>query len=290
VLPINPRGKWLGERNVVLSGRGTRYYVPDFEGCLSVKSVMSGTAVWKSENRRFTLNEECWLILNDRQQYTFKIDSFAPVTTFCLFFERGFIEDIYRAHITPVDRLLDSPQFDSTTNLTFFTRIEPLGTVMDALKRFRTELEGDPMSRTEWDQTFQQIGELLITGRSDVLKAISRVPALGSSTRQEVYRRLLRGRDFLLSSLSEAICLRDMASAACLSPSHFHRCFTQVFGETPHQYLTRNRLQKAARLLGQSNSSVTEVCLNTGFESLSSFSSLFRRHYGVPPSKISKIQ
>src|ERR1700683_2979180 len=97
VLPINPRGKWLGEKNVVLSGRGTRYYIPDFEGCLLVKSVLSGTAIWESGNRRFALHDDCWLILNDRQHYTLTIDSFAPVTTFCLFFERGFVEEIYRA-------------------------------------------------------------------------------------------------------------------------------------------------------------------------------------------------
>ena len=290
VLPVNPPGEQLGKENAVLSGCGTRYYVPDFEGSLSIKSVVIGTAVWEAENRRFTLNEDCWLILNDRQRYTITINSFTPVTTFCLFFERGFVEDIYRTHVTPCGRLLDAPQADTASNVAFFTRIEPAGPLMDALKLFRTVLARAAMSRMEWDQAFLQIGEILISGRSDASKAMARLPALRNSTRLEVYRRVLRGRDFMLSSLSEPIRLKDMAAMACLSPFHFHRSFTRAFGETPHRYLTRHRLQRAAKLLRQSESSVTEVCLGAGFESLASFSNLFRRHYGVPPSQFSKIQ
>lgn len=146
------------------------------------------------------------------------------------------------------------------------------------------------MSQMEWDQAFQQIGEFLIAERSNAPAEMARLPALSQSTRLELYRRVLRGRDFLLSSLSDSVHLKDMAAAACLSPFHFHRSFARAFGETPHRYLTRHRLQKAAKLLRRTDLNVTEVCLSAGFESLASFSNLFRRHYGVPPGKFSKIQ
>jgi AraC-like DNA-binding protein len=290
VLPVNPPGERLGRENAVLSGRGTRYFVPDFEGCLSVKSVVNGTAVWEAENRRFNLNEDCWLILNDRQHYSITIDSFTPVTTFCLFFERGFVEDIYRTSVTSCGRLLDSPHLGSAGKITFFTRIEPGGPLMDLVGRFRSELTGGAMSRIEWDQAFQQLGEFLIAERSSAPREMARLPAVPQSTRQELYRRVLRGRDFLLSSLSDPIQLKDMAAAACLSPFHFHRSFTRTFGETPHRYLTRHRLQRAAKLLRKAESSVTEACLSAGFDSAASFTNLFRRRYGVPPGKFSKIQ
>jgi AraC family transcriptional regulator len=290
VLPVNPPGERLGKENVVLSGRGTRYYVPNFEGCLSVKSVVQGSAVWEADNRRFSLNEDCWLILNDRQHYSITIDSFTAVTTFCLFFERGFVEDIYRTHVIPCSRMLDTPQSDAASKVAFFTRIEPGGPVIDLLRRFRAELAGAAMSRTGWDQAFLRIGEILISEHINASKVMARLPALSKSTRLELYRRLLRGRDFLLSSFSEPIRLKEVAAAACLSPFHFHRSFTRAFGETPHRCLTRHRLQRAAKLLRQTESSVTEICLSAGFESLASFSNLFKRHYGVPPSKFSKIQ
>ncbi len=70
---MNPPGSLLGSQNAILSGTGTSYYVPDFESCLSVKSVLSGSAVWEAAGRRFTIHENCYLILNDRQHYTMTI-------------------------------------------------------------------------------------------------------------------------------------------------------------------------------------------------------------------------
>lgn len=291
MLPVNPPVERLGRENAVLSGRGTRYYVPDFEGCLSIKSVVNGMAAWETENRRFLLNEDRWLILNDRQRYTITIDALRPVTTFCLFFERGFVEEIYRTQVTPSHALLDLPQPWRTPTVDFFTHIEPAdSSVMSFLKRFQRELSAGRMSRAEWDQNFLRVAAMLVLGRSDTANAMERLPAIRNSTRVEVYRRLLRGRDFILSSLHEPIRLKDIAAEACLSPFHFHRTFTGAFGETPHRYLARHRLQRAAHLLRRTDLSVLEICLATGFESVASFSDLFRRHYGVPPRKFSKIR
>ncbi len=291
MLPVNPPGEHLGRENAVLSGRGAHYYVPDFEGCLSIKSVMDGTAVWETEHRRFLLGEDRWLILNDRQRYTITIDALRPVTTFCLFFERGFVEDIYRAQVTPSDVLINSPQPAKTAPIEFITRIEPSdGSVMGLLKHFHKELSAGRMSRIEWEEHFIRVAGKLVVGREDTINAIGRLPAARHSTRVEVFRRLLRGRDFLLSSLHEPIQLKDMAGAACLSPFHFHRAFNRAFGETPHRYLTRHRLERAMQLLRRTDLSVTQICLATGFESPTSFTDLFRRRFGMPPSKFSKIQ
>jgi AraC-like DNA-binding protein len=112
---------------------------------------------------------------------------------------------------------------------------------------------------------------------------VAKLPAARAATRSELYRRLLRGRDFLLSSLDARVRLKEAAREACLSPYHFHRAFRQVFGETPHRFLLRQRLARAASLLRHRDMSVTDVCLETGFESLPSFSTLFRRHFGVAP-------
>ena len=256
-----------------------------------LKSVVNGTAVWETEHRRFLLSEDRWLILNDRQRYSITIDAPQPVMTFCLFFERGFVEEIYRAQVTPSDVLLDSPQPVRAATLEFITRIEPAdGFIMGLLKSFQRELNGGGMSRVSWDERFHRIAGMVVLGRGDTINAIARLPAVRHSTRIEVYRRLLRGRDFLLSSLHEPIQLSDMAAAACLSPFHFHRSFKRAFGETPHEYLTRHRLERAAQLLRRLELSVTEICLVTGFESPTSFADLFRRQYGVSPSKFSKIQ
>jgi hypothetical protein len=69
-----------------------------------------------------------------------------------------------------------------------------------------------------------------------------------------------------------------------MSPFHFIRRFQSVFGETPHQFRIRSRLDRAKYLLAVSDYSVTEVCLEVGFTSLGTFSDLFARRVGTAPS------
>jgi AraC-like DNA-binding protein len=66
--------------------------------------------------------------------------------------------------------------------------------------------------------------------------------------------------------------------------------FREVFGETPNQYLQRRRLANARELLGSTERTVTEICLEVGFESMTSFSSLFRRVYGCSPREFRSSQ
>jgi transcriptional regulator GlxA family with amidase domain len=112
------------------------------------------------------------------------------------------------------------------------------------------------------------------------------MPARRAATREELFRRVCRGQEFLHASAAEPIALADLAREACLSPYHLHRAFTRAFGKTPHEYRTALRLSRARGLLETSPLSVTEVCAAVGFESLASFSSLFRRTFGKPPSAI----
>jgi AraC-like DNA-binding protein len=282
---INPASEMIGRQNAILSGCGTRYHVHDFEGSLSLKSVVRGTADWETNGHRYLVNESNYLILNDRQHYSLTIDSTERVTTFCLFFERGFVEEINTVMVTPEERLLDSARDLEQTPLEFLSRLETQDSgVLDLLRRFRHELASRMMPQNMWECRFLKIGELMVRERRESFRALNRLPAARPSTRQEVYRRLLRGRDFMLASIRDPIDLKEIAVAACLSPYHFHRSFTRAFQETPHQYLTRQRLEVAARLLRRTKMSITDVGLEVGFESSASFSDLFRRHYRMTPS------
>ena len=100
----------------------------------------------------------------------------------------------------------------------------------------------------------------------------------------ETFRRLCRSRDFLAARLEQRVVLVDAASEACLSPFHYHRMFARAFGETPHDFLTRMRIERAKELLARDDRSVTEVCLAAGYESLGSFSMRFRSLVGRSPS------
>jgi AraC-like DNA-binding protein len=100
----------------------------------------------------------------------------------------------------------------------------------------------------------------------------------------DLYERLSRARSFIDESYQLPLDLNEISKQACLSRYHFLRLFRDTFETTPHQYLIQKRIEKAKELLRLRSLSVTDVCFEVGFESLGSFSSLFRKCVGDPPS------
>lgn len=106
---------------------------------------------------------------------------------------------------------------------------------------------------------------------------------LFKSDRDELIRRLGRSRELIMSCYDESLDLDRIAAESHFSSFHFHKLFLSNYGKTPHQMLSERRMGRAAHLLEHSSMSVTEVCFEVGFSSLGSFSSLFRRHFGMSP-------
>jgi AraC-like DNA-binding protein len=266
--------------NAVLWGRGNReYYVHDFPGPLSIKAVLRGSAEWRAGKSRFEVDAGSFLILNDRQPYSMTIEPGPRVETFCVFFERGFVEDAWRSSVSADGTLLDDPE--AACGLGFEERLRARGGRIDgALRRMRemAAAGGDA------EPGFYELALGLVELREERAQEIGRIPAARASTRRELHARVQRGRQAMDEMLTENLPLKTIARLAHLSPFHFHRAFCAAFRETPHAYRTRRRLERAARLLVETEESVTGICLDTGFESVGSFSTLFRRKYGASPA------
>ena len=95
--------------------------------------------------------------------------------------------------------------------------------------------------------------------------------------------RLARARRFIEESYDQPLDLAAISKQACLSRYHFLRRFRETFETTPHQYLIQRRIERAKELLRAPGPSVTDVCFEVGFQSLGSFSSLFRKCVGHAP-------
>jgi len=98
-----------------------------------------------------------------------------------------------------------------------------------------------------------------------------------------LYQRVVQAKLFIDSHFSENIDLHNIADEAYFSKFHFIRLFKTIYGKTPHQYLTRVRIDNAKELL-QKDVSVTDTCFAVGFESVSSFAGLFKRYTNISPS------
>lgn len=97
-------------------------------------------------------------------------------------------------------------------------------------------------------------------------------------------RRLLRARDAMDRAYAEPLDVPAVAAVAHVSKAHFIRTFRAVFGETPHRYLQRRRVERSMFLLRETDRSVTDICLDVGFNSLGTFSRTFREIVGESPS------
>src|SRR5207244_3346162 len=101
---------------------------------------------------------------------------------------------------------------------------------------------------------------------------------------EDANRRLLRARDAMDRTYAQPLDIPALAQIAYVSEAHFIRTFRSTFGETPHRYLQRRRVERSMFLLRETDRSITDICLDVGFASLGTFSRTFRAIVGEAPS------
>lgn len=101
--------------------------------------------------------------------------------------------------------------------------------------------------------------------------------------KQYLYRRIVGAKLFIDEHFAAQIDLDNIADEACFSKFHFMRVFKTIYGKTPHQYLTDVRINRAKELLAD-EATVARTCFSVGFDSLGSFTGLFRRRVGLTPA------
>jgi AraC-like DNA-binding protein len=101
---------------------------------------------------------------------------------------------------------------------------------------------------------------------------------------EESNRHMLRARDAIDREYAKPLDIPTLARVAYVSEAHFIRTFRATFGETPHRYLQRRRVERAMFLLRETDRSVTEICLDVGFTSLGTFGRTFREIVGESPT------
>lgn len=281
---LDPTAAQLPQCSAVLNGRVSArdYVVNRYRTTLSVKSVTRGSAVYRTPRGHFRLEPDCFLVLNHGQEYSMEIEGGSDTETLCPFFQPSFLEHVAGARAADPARQLD--ELDPAGPADFFERLYPkTGAVAQTLARLAQGLHSPVRSRAWLEDELFRLAEGLLALRGETRRETEGFPGSRPSTRAELYRRLHRARDFLDSCYTEPLTVSAVARVACLSPYHFQRMFRLAFGTSPMQHLQARRLLAARGLLTRTDMDVTAVCFAVGFESLGSFSWLFRRRYGASP-------
>jgi AraC family transcriptional regulator len=283
-----PAAAKFGKDNLVLHASARRHVVHDFAGPLSIKSVLRGEVDWIVDGRRLQVDPTTFLVLNESQTYSMDIDSTWPVETCCVFFHRGFVEQVAQDVTTPLAQSLESP-WRTALDLRFQSLLHSDGkrAVLPQMWSLAQRCS-QGFQPSSFEEDFLILSEKLLTLHREIKSQISRVPAGKPSTRDELFRRLQVAREYLHGNLHNRISLDDVSREACISRYHLHRAFKQVFRSTPHAYLTKIRMERG-RILLETGHSALETSVALGLANPSAFTRLFRAHYGVPPSAYSKI-
>jgi AraC-like DNA-binding protein len=273
---INPPAARLGSACAIVHGNTRRYEMRGVRAPLSLKTVVRGSAEWVTEGGRFELTPGMLLVVNDGEEYSIAVDALQPVETFCVFFKSGFVEDAWHAATRSSAALLED---DWRPPVVIRERLQFGGALLQGMTAAHARAGRD----AALDASMYELASLVVRASCDIDARAASLPVLRSSTRHELTRRLGMAMERMHTALDRPLTIPEMAREACLSPFHFHRLFTAFTGETPHRYLRRLRLERARAMLRGGRRSVVEVAQSCGFESPTSFSAAFARHFGAPP-------
>jgi len=274
-----------GRLNVINQYVTKKRSIHNDHSALSVKCVFSpGEVFYDVDELKYTLTAKNYLIINEGQRYHTFIDSETDVNGFCVLFGRSFSGEVLKTLIQPIDMLLEDPYSPCAQPVVFFEKMyEHDGMITPLLQSLKNSMS-TAVSYEWFEETLHLLLEKLLIVHRSLYPKIDELQGVKEKTRIEIFRRLIRARDYIDSSFHESVDLNTMARTAHLSKHHFLRLFNQAFGSTPYQYLVDLRLEKARSLIEAGNDSITEVCMRAGFRDLSNFYRLYRKKFNAFPS------
>jgi AraC-like DNA-binding protein len=246
--------------------------------------VSGGEECYGIGRRQLTVRPGQFLILNNDQEYSCRVNTSGRVRVQSIFFRKEFASAAFHDALCKEDTLLDNP-FDQPTRLPeFFQALDYIDPVLEQdLNGLINALDENGYNADMVDERLLFLMRHLIRVHKTETYRTGQVDAIKQSTKTEIFKRLCIARDLLHSSFMDRPDLSDISNAACLSTPQLIRQFKTVFHTTPHQYLVQVRLSHAARLLQHTSAPVHEITWRCGFEDSSAFCRAFKSVYGVSP-------
>jgi len=277
-------------RNIIFRATTKAVEYPEHWGGLSVKTICTGEEYFFLEGERFVLSPEKFLILNDGQYYGSQVRSNTEVESFTINFTQQFVAKARAALLLEESRLIDQPDASPAHTIEFIQHFHRHDDIITPCIRLIYQLSQNfHANRQRIEEAYFYLLRALLQKQMGVQLEMHRTPGRKRATKEELFRRLMRGRDFVESNFHLPLSLQDMARVSCLSVYHFLESFRKLFGCTPYQYLTKVRLERAKIMLETSDVSVQQVCQQVGYEDISSFSKLYKKTFGISPSKAGNI-
>ncbi len=272
------------KHNIIFNALASKSYCDDHVGCLSFKTVLSGEEWYGINNQQKAVRSGQFLILNNDQNYSSRIDTDEKVRSLSIFFRRDFASSVFHNALSSNETLLNDPFYSINTTPDFFQTLYTFdSTLQQELTSLVSMLDRAGYNNNVVDEHLIFLLHHLIRVHKSEVHRVNKVGALKPSTRIEIYKRLCIAKDLLHSTFMNKLDLSTISNTAYLSTPQLVRQFKAAFQITPHQYLIKIRLAHAASLLKQTNKSVQEITCACGFEDTSAFCRAFKTKHRISP-------
>ena len=218
-----------------------------------------------SQNDRETrLRNGSFLILNKNEKFSISKINGTDRGPVLLLFKKDFVSDTLSESIS--EKIFPA-------DWSFHSLIREMST---GIKRISSDFQ--------WgEEKFFEVLIHLNSLGSKIENELENLSHQKKSTRMETYRKLNRAKDFIRTYYDEKLNLDDISKQAGLSKYYLIKLFKELYQLTPYEFLLRQRMIHACEMLRTEKKSITNICYDTGFESPSSFSLLFKKHTGLSP-------
>ncbi len=278
----------LNYRDKILHSHTTQFARDETDSGLSLKYVVHGEERYKIGHQWHRITDGRFLLVNEHQQFQCRVESSAVVEGICIYPDPAMVYEVVHARRVGHQALLDSgAHLAAQPQVYFFEKI--YGLQENAAGRYLQEmipLLRDDACRAAMDGKvfFTALAERLAESIDEVDLLLERLAHERKATRDEIFRRVSMARQYIDAHYLEELSLEHLAAVAAFSKYHFLRCFKQVYGMAPYQYVLHLRLSAASRQLRLGRMSLTEIAEVTGFGDRRAFNKAFRKAYGVAPA------
>jgi len=271
--------KQQGWPTIILNTKARNILRENISGPLSIFTTLHGSSSVAVGSKQVNVNENTFFISNPNQEYTLSIPDEAE--TFNIHVGEKVGAEIWYHASHSTNFLLDYP-FETSTSPELHNRVHWRDARFNSIVGQLKGVDGE----TEEQELLGELILWLLEDKINSAKKSANLQATKSATREEITRRLHLATDLIYTHFDRHLSLDDLARISCLSKFHFIRLFKAYFQQSPHQFITRIRLEKSISYLKSSGYGVKEISQKVGIENASSFSRLFRNHFGVYPTQL----
>ncbi|WP_416865576.1 MAG: helix-turn-helix domain-containing protein [Imperialibacter sp.] len=252
---------------------------------LGVAVVMSGEATFRINREVIAINEDSFLVVNKGSELSFELERDDTLVAL-LYFDATLSKLLWNGLLKSGDETAGwSPVGEED-----FSLVEHVHFMNASLRQqFQLLMElGNSCASfhsLKADMVVRSILDSLIGENQNALQISRELKVVKTVTKIVLYKRLAVAREWMANNLQQAVDLQQAADVAMLDKQHFLRLFKRAYQITPHHFLTTMRLERAEKLLEETDLPVSEICQAVGFDSVPSFTSLFKRAYGESPGR-----